>query len=378
MFYGLLRNYINNKGKNYYSVHGQGALDNVSQALFNLEAPQLQKNCNKFKYRLSTIIPFISSAGHIEYWGYVNLRRRALDPDLPPSDFDLTSLRKKSVHSLYDYVDNNFPNAKYNNSLKYWQNNDQDFSCKLMANLVNIHVDHDKSDYPYVIANWNHPHSRCGSGNLLTLIDPLTKLRRGEPLGNYCTLPSYKNAKVLFENSDYEKGDESEKLMGLIDLVLRAKASRYNIFNIYSADFYHGFDNKEDDFYSNSPNSSDVLKVWRYKRSKEVCGEPVNGGDGSNLASAIGDDPCDPNTAMKDPVGSIDPNKAIDNNKFLAGGTTPNPDYNPVNPWSNIGNIGKIAKLIEMHRKVIKAVAEFEDRQIKINLQEGFYDPKQQ
>ena len=360
IFWGFLKNNDNSNGRNYYSVHGQGGLDDISRALFSLEAAQFQKGCDKFKSRLSTITPFISSSDHIQYSGYMTQQRKGLD--VPQTPFNFTSLIRLSVDSLYGYVDNNFLNAKHDNSIKYWQHDDLVFSCKLMQNLANVHVNSDKSDYPYVIANWNHPHSRCGTAKLLTLTDPLTKLRRGEPLGDYCTLPSYKNAKVLFENSLYRHG-ASQKLMGLRGLIFYGLSLYDHIFDPYEVKF-NGFDNKEFNMYGLA-----IRKVWRYKRSKEVCGEPVNGGDGSNSTSAIGDDPCDPNTALKDPVGSIDPNKAIDNNKFLAGGTTPNPDYNPVNPWSNIGNIGKIAKLIEMHRKVLKAVAEFEDRQIKIYLQ---------
>ena len=361
--------------ENYHSVHGSA--EDIGRALFSLDAPQLQKSCNKFKDLLSTIIPFINTARPMEkYWGFMSQRRRALDPDIPQTTFYFHSLRKESDKLLYDYVSNNFSNDKDDNSLKYWQHNDLVFSCKLMKNLAKVHVDHSKSDYPYVIANWNHPHSRCGTGKLLTLTDPLTGLRNGEPLGDYCSHPSYKNGRVLFEDPLYKY---RKVRLGLLGLVLAGNSFKHGIIDPYSRiELY--FEEKlsrrmDSPYYKDR---RDIFMAWRYKRSKEVCGEPKNGGDGSNSASAIGDDPCDPNTAMKDPVGSIDPSKAIDNNKFLAGGSTPNPDYNPVNPWSNIGNIGKVAKLIEMHRKLVKSVAEFEDRQIKISLQKGFYDSAEQ
>ena len=376
MFVGLLWNTNNSKGQSYYSVHGSTGPDDIRLALFSLEASQLQKSCNDFKSRLSTIIPFITSNGWVQYQGLINPYRRALDRDIRQTPFDFNPLRNSSLKSLHDYVDNSFANGKYDNSLKDWQHNDQGFSCKLMQNLASIHVNHDRSDYPYVIANWNHPHSRCGTGKLLTLTDPLTELRNGEPLDDYCNKPSYKNGKVLFESNLYR--EDVDKLHGLIDLVLKARHGPNDTY-VYPYDYTFVHSKEHRYYYGGKGHQHKVLhKALRYKRSKEVCGEPKNGGDGSNSASAIGDDPCDPNTIIKAPVGSIDPDKAIDNNKFLAGGTTPNPDYNPVNPWSNIGNIGKIAKLIEMHRKVIKAVAEFEDRQIKINLQKGFYDPAQQ
>ena len=364
MFAGLLANSINSNGKNYYSVHGITTA--IGRALFSLETSKLQKSCNDFKFRLSTIIPFISSAGHIQYWANAVQYRRSVNVGIPQSTYDFADDREKSVRSLYDYVDKYFPNGKYDNSLKNWQYNDQGFSCKLMKNLANVHVDLDKSDYPYEVANWNHPHSRCGTAELLTLTDPLTELKGDKPLGDYCNKPSYKNGSVLLESSLYQK--DSFRFQNLRQLVTNAQHGQdAYIFNPYRVD--KSVYSEEYDFYLNNTQDRTFFKAWRYKRSKEVCGEPKNGGDGSNSASAIGDDPCKPNTVIKAPVGSIDPDKAIDNNKFLAGGTTPNPDYNPVNPWSNIGNIGKIAKLIEMHRKVIKAVAEFEDRQIKINLQ---------
>ena len=361
MFRYLFHHTTNGNGKTYFSVYGH-AFEDLQRALFRslelfsgLKKSYYSTSCNKFKYLLSTIIPFISSsAGNIK-WGGGGLgdekqMRRSLKSGFNRlATFDFTNKRKASVGLLHNYVDDNFANSKYDNSLKYWQHNDLGFSCKLMENLASVHVNEDPniSDYPYLIPNWNHPDSRCGTGKLLTLTHPLTKLMDGKPLGDYCTKPSYKNGRILLESSLHR--DHSFRFQNLEELVKNPQKD-YDIFDPYTVHLY-----------SEEP-SNRLNEVWRYKRSKRVCGEPVTDGD----------DPCDPNTAMKDPVGSIDPSKAIDNNKFLGGGTTPNPNYNPVNPWSNIGNIGKIAKLIEMHRKVIKAVAEFEDRQIKINLQKRF------
>ena len=371
--------FMNGIPNNYFAVHGKDSTKHMSRALFSLEAPLFEESCNKFKYRLSTIIPFISTIGNRYGAGGPNQERRSLKTGNKTGRFfDFTNKRQASVDLLHNYVNNNFANSKYDNSLKYWQHNDLGFSCKLMENLARVHVHEDPntSDYPYEISNWHHPHSRCTTGKLLTLTHPLTKLMDGEPLGDYCTKPSYKNGSVLLENSLYL--DDSHIFQNLEQFITNQYAYNRYIFNpylVYDLLYNHISDryyySEEKNIYTNQQNT-DLFKAWNYKRSKEVCGEPVNGGDGSNSASAIGDDPCDPNTVMKDPVGSIDPSKPIDNNKFLGGGTTPNPNYNPENPWSNIGNIGKIAKLIEMHRKVAKAVAEFEDRQIKINLQKRF------